>query len=49
MYVEAMLLRAFGQDEQAGLRLQEVVRATKDVRLQCLALLELREILGAAR
>ncbi|MGD0201215.1 MAG: DUF5107 domain-containing protein [Bryobacteraceae bacterium] len=49
MYVEAMLLRAFGQDEQAGLRLQEVVRASKDVRLQCLALLELREILVAAR
>lgn len=44
MYAEAVLLRVQGEDERAALQLREVVKASEDVSLRYLAVLQLSEI-----
>ncbi len=46
IYVEGILLRMSGQDDQAAQRLQEVVKSARDVYVQYLAQVGLREMFG---
>jgi len=49
LYLEGMLLRANGEDEQSALRLQEVAKSSKDVLLTYLALTEITQILAGSK
>jgi hypothetical protein len=44
LFLEGMLLRANGEDEQAAARLQEVAKSSKDVSITYLALVEMGQI-----
>jgi len=45
-YIEGMLLRMSGQEEQAAQRLQEVAKSSQDPQLRYMALVGLREMFG---
>jgi len=49
LFLEAMLLRANGEDEQSAARLQEVAKSSKDVSLTYLALTEMGQILAVRK
>jgi hypothetical protein len=49
LYLEGMLLRANGDDEQSVVRLQEAAQSSKDVSLTYLALAEMTQIFAARK
>ena len=49
LFLEGMLLRANGEDEQSAARLQEVAKSSKDVSLAYLALVEMGQIFAARK